>query len=87
MHFSILHASALNNLDVLYLTRLSVESGQVRKKCTWPEPALEFRSDQVRFVYKLTLFTICMSICTQVRLAIMSKVRARAQKCESLLIY
>ncbi len=38
-------------------------------------------------MYRLTLSTICVSTHTQVRLAIMSKVRARAQKCESLLIY
>jgi len=48
---------------------------------------LEFRLGQVRFMHRLTLSTTCADTCTQVRLAIMSKVRARAQKCESLLIY
>jgi len=33
---------------------------------------LEFRSGQVEFVYKLTLFTTYISIYTQVRLVIMS---------------
>ena len=33
---------------------------------------LEFRSGQVKFVYKLTLFTTYISIYTQVRLVIMS---------------
>ncbi len=71
----------------LSTVRLNVESGQVEKKCIWPESALKFRSGQVRFMYELTLSTICVSTHTQVRLAIMGKVRARAQKCESLLIY
>ncbi len=38
-------------------------------------------------MYKLTLSITCADTHTQVRLAIMSKVRAKAQKCESLLIY
>jgi len=38
-------------------------------------------------MYRLTLSTICAGTRMQVRLAIMGKVRARAQKCGSLLIY
>jgi len=70
-----------------FITRLSVESSQVEKKCTQLESTLEFRSGQIEFIYRLTLSTICAGIHTQVRLVIMSKVRAKAQKCESLLIY
>jgi len=38
-------------------------------------------------MHRPTLPTTCTGTCTQVKLAIMGKVRARAQKCESLLIY
>jgi len=38
-------------------------------------------------MYRSTLPTTCAGTCTRVGLAIMGKVRARAQKCESLLIY
>ncbi len=44
-------------------------------------------SGQVEFIYELTLSTICADTHTQMRLAIMGKVRAKAQKCKSLLIY
>ncbi len=67
--------------------RLSVESGQVKKKCIWSESALKSESNQIEFMYRLTLSTICADTHMQVKLAIMSKVRAKAQKCESLLIY
>jgi len=60
---------------------------QVEKKCTQPEPVLRSGSGQVRFMHRSTLSTTCVGTHMQVRLAIMGKVRARAQKCGSLLIY
>jgi len=69
------------------MLRLSVGLGQVGKKCTQPEPALGSRSDWVGFMHGSTLPTTRAGTHTRVELAIMGKVRARAQKCGSLLIY
>jgi len=38
-------------------------------------------------MHRSTLSTICADICMQVKLAIMGKVRARAQKCRSIINY
>ncbi len=69
------------------IVRLGVGSGWVGKKCTRPEPALGSGSGRVGFVHGPTLPTTRAGTRTRVGLAIMGKVRARAQKCGSLLIY
>ncbi len=67
--------------------RLSIKLSQVEKKCTWPKLTLGFRSGQIKFVHELILLISAQIKSENSKLVIMSKVRAKAQKCESLLIY
>ena len=90
-HLFYLHATSYTvkpiTCSIIETIRLSIELSQVRKKCTQPEPALEFRSSQVEFVHRLILLISVQIKLKNFKLVIMGKVRARAQKCESLLIY
>ena len=67
--------------------KLSIKLSQVEKKCIWSKLTLGFRSGQIKFVHELILLISAQIKSENFKLVIMSKVRAKAQKCESLLIY
>ena len=67
--------------------KLSIKLSQVEKKCTGTKLTLGLRSGLIKFVNELILLISAQIKSENFKLVIMSKVRAKAQKCESLLIY